>query len=71
MRVVRYIWDEFWKRAARFPADRLFAVPFDSAHPLDTPRDLQAADTDVQEAFAVAVMRVQQSGVALDAAHGE
>lgn len=66
-----HIWDEFWKRAARFPADRLFAVPFDSAHPLDTPRDLRAADTGVQEAFAVAVMRVQQSGVALDAARGE
>jgi len=67
-----HLWDEFWARAARVPAAQLYAVSFDAADPVNTPRDLQAgAAAQLQQAFGAAVLRVQASGYALDAARGE
>ena len=62
-----HVWDEFWNRI-KLPAAQLYAVPFDAADPLNTPRDLRAtAAAALQQAFGAAVLRVQQSGFALDA----
>ncbi len=53
----------------------LWAVPFDPADPVNTPRDLNTADGDVisavQQAFSDAVAEVVNSGVALDAPLGD
>jgi acyl-homoserine-lactone acylase len=66
-----HVWDEFWGRVG-VPAAQLYAVPFDAADPLNTPRDLQAgAATALRQAFGAAVLRVQESGYALDAPRGE
>ena len=66
-----HVWDEFWSRIA-LPDDELYAVPFDAADPLNTPRDLQAsAAPTLVQAFGAAVMRVQQSGFAVDALRSE
>jgi len=67
-----HLWDEFWTRASRIPEASLFAVPFSSADPLHTPRDLNnAVKTTLQQAFGAAILRVQASGFALDATRGE
>jgi acyl-homoserine-lactone acylase len=67
-----HVWDEFWKRVASQikPAD-LYAVPFDAADPVNTPRGIKpAAKAALQKAFAEAVKAVQASGFAMDAARG-
>ncbi|MGJ7565731.1 penicillin acylase family protein [Variovorax sp. GB1R11] len=67
-----HVWDEFWARAERLPAARLYAVPFSASDPLGTPRGLQAsAAEDLRQAFGAAVLRVQASGYALDAPRGD
>lgn len=67
-----HVWDEFWTRASRIPEATLFAVPFSSADPLHTPRDLNpAVKTTLQQAFGAAILRVQASGFALNATRGE
>ncbi|WP_377155961.1 penicillin acylase family protein [Roseateles sp. UC29_93] len=67
-----HLWDEFWTRASRIPEASLFAVPFSSADPLHTPRDLNVAvKTTLQQAFGAAILRVQASGFALNATRGE
>jgi len=67
-----HVWDEFWSRASRLPADRLYAVPFDAADPIGTPRGLKPSAADeLRQAFGAAVLRVQASGYALDAPRGE
>lgn len=62
----------FWPKAARLPG--LWAVPFDAAAPVDTPRDL-ATDGDKGEkllaALGEAVEELEQAGIALDAPWGE
>ncbi len=58
-------WDEFWFRMAVLQGDetlRPFAVAFDPAQPLDTPRDLDTSKEYVRAAFAAAVHAVQQAG---------
>jgi len=66
-----HIWDEFWSRIT-LPDAKLFAVPFDPADPLNTPRDLQASAAPVlQQAFGAAVQAVKDAGFALDAARGD
>ena len=67
-----HVWDEFWARAVRLPADKLYAVPFSANDPIGTPRGLKAsAADDLRQAFGAAVLRVQASGYALDAPRGE
>lgn len=62
-----HIWDEFWARASLLPRAKLFSTPFSAADPLRTPRNLKTGNALLAEAFAVAVLRIQQSGFALDA----
>ena len=67
-----HVWDEFWARAMRLPADKLYAVPFSASDPIGTPRGLKpSAADDLRQAFGAAVLRVQASGYALDAPRGE
>lgn len=67
-----HVWDEFWSRAARIPPAQLYSVPFNSADPLHTPRGIDtAAAAAVQQALGAAVLRVQESGHAVDAARGD
>ncbi len=66
-----HVWDEFWTRV-QVPAAQLFAVPFDPADPLNTPRELQPGAADaLRQAFGAAVQAVQASGFALDAQRGD
>lgn len=67
-----HLWDEFWTLATKTP--NLYAVPFDAADPVNTPRDLKtdgSITTAVREAFGAAVLAVQASGYSLDAQRGE
>lgn len=66
-----HIWDEFWTRASLAPRAELFSTPFSADDPLNTPRNLKTGNALLSEAFAVAVLRIQQSGFALDAARNE
>ncbi|MCO6440623.1 MAG: penicillin acylase family protein [Nitrococcus mobilis] len=66
-----HIWDEFWARANLIPSSELFATPFSATDPIHTPRDLKPGNAQLSEALGVAVLRVQQSGFALDAPRGE
>jgi acyl-homoserine-lactone acylase len=66
-----HVWDEFWNRV-QLPASQLYNVAFDAADPLNTPRDLKASAADsLKQAFGAAVLRVQQSSFAVDAARGD
>jgi acyl-homoserine-lactone acylase len=67
-----HVWDEFWARASRLPADRLYEVPFNANDPINTPSGLKtSAAEDLRQAFGAAVLRVQASGYALDAPRGD
>lgn len=67
-----HVWDEFWTRASRIPEASLFQVPFNSADPLGTPRDLNVAmAATLRQAFGAAILRVQASGFAMNATRGE
>lgn len=65
-----HVWDEFWKRvASQIKSADLYAVPFDAADPVNTPRGIKpTAKAALQKAFAEAVKAVQASGFAMDAA---
>jgi acyl-homoserine-lactone acylase len=66
-----HVWDEFWSRV-QVPAAQLYAVPFDPADPLNTPRGLQPGAADaLRQAFGAAVQAVKASGFALDAPRGD
>lgn len=61
----------FWARAARIPG--LWAVPFDAADPVNTPRDL-ASDKLAEKLLATlaeAVTELDVAGIALDAPWGD
>ncbi|WCM92276.1 penicillin acylase family protein [Acidovorax sp. NCPPB 2350] len=67
-----HVWDEFWRRAQALPEAQLYAVAFDPAHPIDTPRGLRPGAADaLRRAFAEAVQKVRASGFAMDATRGE
>lgn len=63
-----HIWREFWRlaRAAQQP----WLTPFSASDPVNTPRDVNAAAPDVQQALGDAVNRITNAGVALDARLG-
>lgn len=66
-----HVWDEFWS-AKQLPASQLYAVPFDPADPINTPRDLKPGAADaLRQAFGAAVAKVQASGFAMDAQRGD
>lgn len=67
-----HLWDEFWRRVALLPEAQLYQVQFNPADPVRTPRGLNpAAAPALQQAFAAALRRVQNSGFALNAARGD
>jgi acyl-homoserine-lactone acylase len=62
------LWDEVWARLDLLPAAQLYAVPFDPADPVNTPRQLKTDAPDaLRQAFGAAILKVQQSGFSLDA----
>jgi acyl-homoserine-lactone acylase len=63
------LWRETWSRlsAAGVP----WMVPFDPAEPVNTPRDLDAADPKVTEALRGAVEDLRAKGVPLDVPLGD
>lgn len=68
-----HIWDEFWTRVESLPnRGALYAVPFDAADPLNTPRDLKssAADT-LRQMFGAALIRVNASPYPVNAPRGD
>jgi acyl-homoserine-lactone acylase len=71
-RVGPSIWREFWSRVNNTP--NLWAVPFDSADPVHTPRDLNVGDPAVRSQsmadLASAVKRLADGGIPLDSAWG-
>lgn len=64
------LWREFFTRAddATLP---LWLTPFDAGDPVNTPRDLNTANPEVQLAFGDAINAVLDAGFALDAPLGE
>jgi acyl-homoserine-lactone acylase len=60
---------EFWSKAEKIP--NLYAVPFDAADPVNTPRQLNIGNADVAKqlrgALGEAVARLGEKGIPLDA----
>lgn len=67
------VWIEFWKLASRI--DALYAVPFDPADPVDTPRGIAADDAEVAGALHKALVEAERvlrdAGIPLDARWGD
>jgi acyl-homoserine-lactone acylase len=61
------LWDAFWARLRKLPSRTLYAVPFSSDAPLDTPRSPRSRDGNVARALATAVLQLEEKRVALDA----
>lgn len=64
-----HIWREFWLAINSQPT--MWLTPFDANDPVNTPRDLNVADPNVALAFGDAIERLNNAGIALDAAMGE
>ncbi|WP_133645710.1 penicillin acylase family protein [Paraburkholderia flava] len=64
------LWDEFWARAQRIPAAKLYATPFDPSRPLATPAGLNTANPALVQALGAAVLALQDNGFALDSTRG-
>lgn len=64
-----HLWREFWRGAST--AQGLWLTPFSVDDPVNTPRDLNAANPQVRNALQSAVNRVRTSGFAFDAPMGE
>jgi acyl-homoserine-lactone acylase len=66
------LFDRFWRKlTAAVPAARLWKVPFSTADPVRTPRDLDTAAPGFATALADAVTELRAAGVPLDARLGE
>jgi acyl-homoserine-lactone acylase len=67
-----HVWREFWRQAATI--DDRYAVPFDAADPVNTPRQLAVSQPRVRagllQALAHAQTLFQENGIALDAMLG-
>ena len=68
-----HIWREFWRRVSSLPITlpMQWLTPFDSADPVNTPRDLNVLAPNVVLAFADAVHAIQSAAVPLDASMAE
>lgn len=68
-----HIWTEFWEQASRIPG--VFAVPFDLADPVNTPRGLALGDADVRrsivDALVAAEAKLSAADIDLDARWGD
>ena len=68
-----HIFYEFWRELRSTP--NLFAVPFNAADPVNTPRDLNVGDKAVviavEEALSAAVATLAAAGIELDKPWGE
>jgi acyl-homoserine-lactone acylase len=64
-----HIWREFFGIVAGLNGNWL--TPFSASDPVNTPRDLNVTQPQVQEALGTAVKRIQDRGHALDAPMGE
>ncbi|MET3441667.1 acyl-homoserine-lactone acylase [Variovorax paradoxus] len=65
------LWDAFWTRAQKIPAQELYTQPFSASAPLQTPSGINAADPRIARALAGAVEDMSRKGWALDAPLGE
>jgi acyl-homoserine-lactone acylase len=63
-----HIWREFWRRA--LGTTGFYTMPFSADDPVNTPRDINAAGPEVQQALGDAVAAINNAGVALDARLG-
>ena len=72
-RVGPHIWRELYGRIRNIP--NLYAVPFDSSDPANTPRDLNIADpgvrSEVMDDLAETVQRLADASIPLDSAWGD
>ena len=68
-----HVWREFWRTARKI--DGVYAVGFDVADPVHTPRGLAVQNEDVRlallQSLASAQQRLTQANIALDAAIGD
>ena len=68
-----HIWTEFWAQVQHLP--NMYAVPFDVAYPVDTPRGLALDNLEVRQAMlsalAAAQKKLTDAGIALDARWGD
>ena len=64
-----HIFQEFWNRLPT--DDSEWEVPFDSAHPLNTPRNLDETDSNVIQAMKDALAYLQAHGIPFDAPWGQ
>ncbi|MCX4967667.1 penicillin acylase family protein [Streptomyces sp. NBC_00654] len=65
------LFDRFWRRAAKVPADRLWQVPYSPADPVRTPNTLNTSAPGVTAALADAVAELRAAGIAPDAPLGD
>lgn len=67
------VWTEFWEKARVI--DGLFAVPFDPADPVNTPRGIATGDervaSAIRDALAGAQQRLSDAGIKLNAPWGD
>ncbi len=68
-----HVWTEFWEQVQSLP--NLYAVPFDVAYPVNTPRGLALDNLEVRQAMlsalATAQKKLTDAGIALDARWGD
>jgi len=63
-----HLFQEWWRLA---PGDTVWATPFSTSDPVNTPRDLNVADPQVRQALVDAVDRLQELSLPVDAPLGE
>ncbi|MGH8481169.1 MAG: penicillin acylase family protein, partial [Nevskiaceae bacterium] len=63
-----HVWREFWRDTQG--ANAFYLTPFSASDPVHTPRDVNAASPEVQQALGDAVNRIEGAGIALDARLG-
>lgn len=67
------LYTELWKEIHQL--ENLYAVPYDSSDPVNTPRGVNIADDDVKQAvlsgLATATERLKEAGIPVDAPWGE
>ena len=65
-----HIWREFFTRADDTSLG-LWLTPFDASDPVNTPRNLNTANLEVQQALGDAINRINALGIELDATFGD
>ena len=63
-----HVWREFWRNAQG--SNGFYLTPFSASDPVHTPRDINAASPEVQQALGDAVNEIDAAGIALDARLG-